>query len=74
VKPSVTIDERGVTLHIVTEKGEGIAVPLETDTLLEIVAAVERGRAVLKTPAGRSTLFRGLGKLLLDLTDKGKKA
>jgi hypothetical protein len=73
MKPSVTIDERGVVLHFTTENGEGIALPLEADTLLEIAAAVERGRSVLKTPAGRSTLLRGLGKLLFDITDKGKK-
>lgn len=70
MKPSITIDERGVILHVTTDAGEGIAVPLEPATVLELAAALERGRAALKTPAGWSKLLRGAGRLLLELSEE----
>jgi hypothetical protein len=67
VKPSVTIDARGVLLHVTTQAGESVSIPLEPATVIELAAALERARASLKTPEGRSTLLRGLGRILSDL-------
>lgn len=69
MKPSLTIDERGAILHVTTDAGEGVAIPLEPATVLELAAGFERARATLKTPEGRSSLVRGLGRLLLELAD-----
>lgn len=70
MKPSVTIDERGVILHVTTDAGEGVAIPLEPKTALELAAGLERARARLNSPGGWSTLLRGAGKLLLELAEE----
>lgn len=70
MKPSLTIDQRGVVLHVTTEAGEGVAVKLDPGTVLELAAGLERARATLKTPEGRSSFLRGLGRLVLDLADQ----
>lgn len=69
MKPSITIDERGVLLHVTTDAGEGVAVKLEPSTVLELMAGLERARGALKTTAGWSTLLRGAGRLLLELSE-----
>lgn len=69
MKPSVTIDERGVLLHVTTSAGEGIAIPLEPKTVIELAAGLERARGALKTSAGWSALLRGAGKILFDLAE-----
>lgn len=70
MKPRLTIDDRGAVLHVDTDdRGNGIAIPLEPNTVLELAAGFERAKATLKTPAGRSTFLRGLGRLLLELTE-----
>lgn len=71
MKPSITIDERGAILHVTTESGEGVAIKLEPATVLELAAGFDRARAALMSPAGRSILLRGLGRLALELS-KGK--
>lgn len=73
VKPSVTIDERGVILHVTTEAGEGVAIPLEPKTVLELAAALERARGAFKSGSGWSTVLRGAGRILLDLTSQEKE-
>jgi hypothetical protein len=72
VKPSITVDERGVLLHVIGKDGEGVAIPLDPGTIIEMWGAL--GRA-LKTPNGRTTFLRGLGRILGELTmdeEKGK--
>ena len=67
MKPSVTIDERGVILHVTTDAGEGVAIPLEPATVLELAAGFEAAKARLKTPAGRWQLAKGIASLFGDL-------
>ncbi len=67
MKPSVTIDERGALLHVTTSTGEQISIPLEAETVFELAAGFERVKSALKTPEGKSTLLRGLGRLLTEL-------
>jgi hypothetical protein len=69
MKPSLTIDERGPILHVTTDAGEGVAIPLEPKTVLELAAGLERARAALKTGKGWSMLLRGLGRVLIDLAE-----
>lgn len=69
MKPSLTIDERGVLLHVTTEQGEGIAIPLDPKELAATTtAALER----VLTPEGKRRLLRGLGRLFLELTMPGE--
>lgn len=70
MRPSLTIDERGILLHVTTDAGEGVAVPLEPQTVVELASGLERARAQLKTGAGWSKLLRAVGRTLLDLSEK----
>lgn len=70
MKPSISVDERGVIVHLTNDAGEGVAVPLEADTVLEAAAAIERAKAKLKTPEGRGALLRGLGRVAWELLKK----
>ena len=69
MKPSLTVDERGVLLHVTTEQGEGIAIPLDPKELaVTAAAALER----VLSPEGKRRLVRGLGRLFLELTAPGE--
>ena len=68
MKPSVTIDEHGVLLHVTDSQGEGLAIPLSAETLVEIAAKLERAKVNIATPEGKKKLVRGLAALLLELT------
>ncbi len=72
-KPSITIDERGILLHLVDGNGEGVAIPLEPATLLQLSAAVTRAVATLKTPGGRSLLVSAAGALFRQLSEQPTK-
>lgn len=71
MKPSVTVDERGVLLHVTNGAGEGIAVPINA----ELVGDVTKAAARLLTPEGKSAALRVVGRVLLELLkeDDGKK-
>jgi hypothetical protein len=71
VKPSVTIDERGVLLHVTTESGEGIAIPLCAETVVDLIGGLSRARVALMQPKGRKVLLRALGAAFLELTKPG---
>lgn len=70
-RPSVTIDERGILLHLTDAEGKGVAIPLEPSTLLQLSAAVTKAVATLKTPRGRSLLVSAAGALFRELTGPG---
>lgn len=72
-KPSVTIDERGILLHLVDGNGKGVAIPLEPATLVQLSAAVTRAVAEIKTPRGRSLLVSAAGALFRQLTEPAKE-
>jgi hypothetical protein len=69
MKPSLTLDERGLLLHVAIGE-DVVSVPVEPATVRELSATVDRARDALKTPEGRSTLVRGLGRLFAELTEK----
>lgn len=73
MKPSITVDERGVILHVTTDAGDGVAVPLNAEMVTEVIQGAER----LLSPEGKRRVLRGLGRLFLELTapekDDGKK-
>jgi hypothetical protein len=71
VKPSVTIDERGVLLHVTTEAGEGVAIPLAAETVVELIGGLTRARVALMQPKGRKIVLRALGAAFLELTKPG---
>jgi hypothetical protein len=65
MKPSITVDERGVLLHVVTEQGEGVAIPLDPKML---AAAAGEAFTRVQTPEGKTRVVRALGRLFLELT------
>lgn len=71
--PSITIDERGILLHLTDGNGEGVAIPLEPATLLQLGAAVGKALAEVKTPRGRSLLVSAAGALFRELTEPTKE-
>lgn len=68
MKPSVTIDERGVVLHVTNDAGEGVSVPLSSQTIREIVAAAGRVQVRLLSPELRGATLKKFGEFLLDLS------
>lgn len=63
MKPSVTVDERGVVLHVTNDAGEGVAIPLNAELVTETTKAAAR----LLSPEGKRRLLRGLGKAFFEL-------
>jgi DNA-binding transcriptional regulator LsrR (DeoR family) len=68
MKPSVSIDERGVILHVTDSQGNGVAVPLSVETIAEITTKLQRAKTTIGTPEGKKKLLRGLVALALELT------
>lgn len=71
MKPSITIDERGVILHVTNDAGEGIAVPLQADTIDQLARQLIVAQERLLSPEGRSLVARLLGSAFIELM-KGK--
>lgn len=69
MKPSLTIDDRGALLHVTLGDDQTVSIPLEPATVREVSTVLARARDSLKTPEGRSTLVRGLGRILAELAD-----
>lgn len=51
-------------LHVTTETGEGLAIPITLDTAASVVKGVEK----LLTPEGKRRVLVGLAELFLALT------
>lgn len=64
MKPTVTVDERGVTLHLVDETGHGYAVPLNQEMLTELGAQCAAALERLQSP-GRGRLLWRLGRAVV---------
>lgn len=73
MKPSVTVDERGVLLHVTNAAGEGFAVPLNGETVSEIGAQLARAKSKLLTPEGKSRVARALSSLFWQLVEEEDK-
>lgn len=65
MKPSITIDERGVILHVTNAAGEGVAVALNKETLGELVAQGTIALEALQSPGTRGTLFWNIGRAVV---------
>lgn len=63
-RPRVTVDGRGVVVHLVDSEGRAVDVPLA-----EVPARVARVAGELKTKEGRSTFLRGVVRLLGSLAE-----
>jgi hypothetical protein len=66
-KPSISIDERGILLHLTNAEGEGIAVPIDPEGLALLAEHAGKALLTLKTDKGRElvkdalrTLWKGL--------------
>jgi hypothetical protein len=67
MKPSITIDARGALLNVTLQDDQVVSIPLETATVRQVSSILKRAKDSLHTPEGRSTLVRGLGKILSEL-------
>jgi hypothetical protein len=65
LKPSITIDERGAILHMTDSAGEGIAVPLNAETLTQLVAQGTLALERLKSPETRGQMLASLGRAVV---------
>lgn len=68
-KPSVTVDERGILLHVPLEDGSILTVPLEAETVFRMLAALQRAGAALQTSEGKRLLLRAAGEVFRRLTE-----
>lgn len=64
-KPAITVDERGVLLHLVDDEGHGFAVPLNQDTLAELGAQCAGALERLQSPEKRGRLLWRLGRAVV---------
>ena len=69
--PRITIDERGVMLHMTTSAGEGVSVALEPETVFRLLESLQHAASELKTPEGKQLLRGALVSLWHGLT-RGK--
>lgn len=73
--PLITIDERGVILHLTDSKGDGVAVPLNLDTANELAAQLAIALERLRAPETRSGFLWSLARAVARevLTPEGSK-
>jgi len=64
VKPSVSIDERGVLLHLTDPDGKGFSVALNAERLTELSAQLAFALERIKGPE-RSELFWSIGRAVV---------
>ncbi len=65
MKPSITVDERGVLLHLVDDAGKGYAVALNGETLAALVAQGTAALESLKSPETRGTMLWNVGRAVV---------
>ncbi len=70
--PRITMDERGVLLHMTTSAGESVSVALEPETVFRLLESLQQAAGALKTPEGKQLLRGALVSLWHGLTrEKG---
>jgi hypothetical protein len=75
MKPTITIDERGILLHMTDSEGHGVVVPLTRETLDELAAQVAVVVAKIKGPDGGNFLWnvaRAVAREVLDTKKEGR--
>ncbi len=65
MQPSISIDERGVLLHVVGDDGHGFAVPLNAETMTELGSQIAVALERLKAPEERGRIFWRLGRAIV---------
>jgi hypothetical protein len=65
MKPSVTIDERGVVLHVTDSEGNGVAVPLNAETAAELAEQLANVKAQLAEPSKRWSLLGRISRAVV---------
>lgn len=72
MKPSITIDERGILLHVTNDAGEGVAVKLDGETITQLGTQLARAKASLMTPEGKKVVGKALASLFWQLAGEKK--
>lgn len=67
MRPSITVDERGVLLHVLDEAGEGVAVKLDAETIKSLGMQLAAAKAALLTTEGKRLIGKTLTGLFWDL-------
>lgn len=67
-QPRITVDERGVLLHMTTSSGEAVSVALEPATVFRLLEVLQGAALELKTPAGQQLVKQALRTLWTGLT------
>jgi hypothetical protein len=67
VKPQITVDDRGVLLHVSDSQGETISVPMDPERIAD---GVKIAFHAAKSEKGKRLILRALGKLVRDLLDE----
>jgi hypothetical protein len=65
MKPSISIDERGVLLHMTDPQGHGFAVALNAETLNELGAQIAVALEQVKAPETRGPFLWNLARVVL---------
>lgn len=65
MKPSISVDERGVLLHMTDEAGKGFAIALNTETLTELGAQVAMALERVKAPEMRGRVLWNVGRAVV---------
>jgi len=76
MKPSISIDERGVLLHLTDPQGHGFAVALNTETLNELGAQIAVALERVKAPETRGQFLWNIARAVVRevLTPNEKRA
>lgn len=65
MKPSISIDERGVLLHMTDPEGKGFAVALNAETLNELGAQIAVALELVKAPETRGPFLWNLARAVV---------
>jgi hypothetical protein len=68
LKPTLTVDERGLIVHFTNSEGEGVAIPLTREACAEAVLMANR----VLSPNGKRRLLAGLMDLIVQITEEEK--
>jgi hypothetical protein len=69
-QPRITVDERGVLLHMTTSTGEAVCVELSPETVFRLLETLQRAALELKTPSGKQLLKSAALTLWHGLTNR----
>ena len=74
MKPSISIDERGVILHVTGEDGNGVAVPLNQEALEQLGLQCASALEAFRGPGKGKAWWRLARAVATALADIGEKA